>query len=283
MIVIAACAGVAMQERLPEPFPHVSSDHLVASGMLPARRDDHGPFAWQRIRPRVFGYCRRMLIAEDVLLLLVDDRTGRFLVDSTRLDNVLAGAVLVELATIERLGFPPEGSGVRRGRMVVVNPTPPGDPVLDRALATVAASRPAKPEKLIAKLRKRLRATLLERLTAAGALRRSTRRVLGILPRTIWPAGDSSHKRELRARLQDVLVAGATPDGRTAALVSLLAAVNAAHKVVDGNKKAVRARAKDIAAGDWAGAAVKKAIDAVNASIAIVIAVGAAGAAGSSS
>jgi hypothetical protein len=72
-----------------------------------------------------------MLIAEDVLLLLVDDATGRFLVDSTRLDNVLAGAMLVELATIERLGFPSEGSGVRRGRMVVVNPTPPGDPVLN--------------------------------------------------------------------------------------------------------------------------------------------------------
>jgi len=28
-----------------------------------------------------------MLMAEEVLLLLVDDRTGRFLVDSTRLDN----------------------------------------------------------------------------------------------------------------------------------------------------------------------------------------------------
>jgi Golgi phosphoprotein 3 (GPP34) len=67
-----------------------------------------------------------MLIAEDVLLHLVDDRTGRFLVDSTRLDNVLAGAVLVELATIERLGFPPEGSGVTRGRMVVVNPDAAG-------------------------------------------------------------------------------------------------------------------------------------------------------------
>jgi hypothetical protein len=78
-------------------------------------------------------------------------------------------------------------------------------------------------------------------------------------------------------------VAGATPDGRTAALVSLLAAVNAAHKVVDGDKKLIRARAKDIAAGEWAGAAVKKAIDAVNASIAIVIAVTAAAAGGSSS
>jgi hypothetical protein len=224
-----------------------------------------------------------MLIAEDVLLLLVDDVTGRFLVDSTKLDNVLAGAVLVELATIERLGFPPEGSGVKRGRMVVVDPTQPGDPVLDSSLVTVAASRPAKPEQLIAKLRRRLRATLLERLSAAGAVRRSTRRLMGILPRTTWPAVDSSHKRELRARLQDALVAGATPDGRTAALVSLLAAVNAAHKVVDGDKKLIRARAKDIAAGEWAGAAVKKAIDAVNASIAIVIAVTAAAAGGSSS
>src|SRR5215472_5376158 len=219
-----------------------------------------------------------MLMAEEVLLLLVDDRTGRFLVDSTRLDNVLAGAVLVELVTIERVGFPPAGGGVKRGRMVVVDPTPPGDPVLDGALATVAR-RPAKPEQLIAKVRKRLRATLLERLTAAGALRRSTRKVLGIPWRTTWSAGDSSHKRELRARLQDVLVAGATPDGRTAALISLLVAIKAAPKVVDGDKKAVRARAKDIAAGDWAGAAVKKAINAVNETqAAIIIGAGAAAA-----
>jgi hypothetical protein len=106
---------------------------------------------------------------------------------------------------------------------------------------------------------------------------------MGILPRTTWSAVDSGRRRELRARLQDVLVAGGTPDQRSAALVGLLAAVNAAHKVVDGEKKAVRARAKDIAAGDWAGAAVKKAIDAVDASIAIIIAAGAAGAGSSSS
>jgi hypothetical protein len=137
---------------------------------------------------------------------------------------------------------------------------------------------------LIAKLRKGLRSTLLERLSEAGAVRRSTRKLLGILPRATWPAADSRHWEELRARLQDVLVAGASPDSRTAALVSLLAAVNAAPKVVDGDKKAVRARAKDIAAGDWAGAAVKKAIDAVNATVAIIIinAAGTASAVGAS-
>jgi chloramphenicol 3-O phosphotransferase len=54
----------AMQELLPEPFLHVSSDHLVASGMLPARRDQHGPFAWQQtVRPRFFAGFHRCLPA----------------------------------------------------------------------------------------------------------------------------------------------------------------------------------------------------------------------------
>jgi chloramphenicol 3-O phosphotransferase len=54
----------AMQEALPEPFPHVSSDHLVASGMLPARRDPDGPFAWwQQMRPRFFDGFHRCLPA----------------------------------------------------------------------------------------------------------------------------------------------------------------------------------------------------------------------------
>jgi hypothetical protein len=108
---------------------------------------------------------------------------------------------------------------------------------------------------------------------------------MGIFPLTTWPAADTGHKQELRARLQDVLVAGATPDPRTAALVVLLAAVDAAHKVVDGDKRAVRARAKEIATGDWAGdavkAAVRKAIEAVGASLVIIFAAGAAGGGGS--
>jgi len=62
-----------------------------------------------------------MLMAEEVLLLLVDDRTGRFLVDSTRLDNVLAGAVLVELVTIERGGLPQPAH-------TIVTYTPPAQP-----------------------------------------------------------------------------------------------------------------------------------------------------------
>jgi chloramphenicol 3-O phosphotransferase len=54
----------AMQRALPEPFLHVSSDYLVASGMLPERRDPQGPFAWwEQLRPRFFAGFHRCLPA----------------------------------------------------------------------------------------------------------------------------------------------------------------------------------------------------------------------------
>jgi chloramphenicol 3-O phosphotransferase len=54
----------ALQEALAVPFLHVSSDHLVVSGMLPARRDPDGPFAWwEQMRPRFFAGFHRCLPA----------------------------------------------------------------------------------------------------------------------------------------------------------------------------------------------------------------------------
>jgi chloramphenicol 3-O phosphotransferase len=54
----------ALQRALDEPFLHVSSDQFVASGMLPERREHHGPFAWwEEMRPRFFDGFHRCLPA----------------------------------------------------------------------------------------------------------------------------------------------------------------------------------------------------------------------------
>jgi len=54
--------ALALQAALPEPFLHVSSDHLV--GMLPRRTDDGGPFDWwHQVRPRFFAGFHRCLPA----------------------------------------------------------------------------------------------------------------------------------------------------------------------------------------------------------------------------
>jgi chloramphenicol 3-O phosphotransferase len=54
----------ALRRSLDEPFLHVSSDQFVAAGMLPARRDNGGPFDWWgQVRPRFFAGFHRCLPA----------------------------------------------------------------------------------------------------------------------------------------------------------------------------------------------------------------------------
>ena len=94
--------------------------------------------------------------------------------------------------------------------------------------------------------------------------------MLGLFPRTRWPAVDSSHEEAVRRSLTAALVQGVTPEPRTAALVSLLSAIDRAHKVVDRDglpAGQVRKRAKEIAKGEWAAKAVKDAIAASTAAI----------------
>jgi len=56
--------ATAMQQVSGEPFLHVSPDHLVASGMLPGRRDPDGPFAWwDQMCSRFFAGFHRCLPA----------------------------------------------------------------------------------------------------------------------------------------------------------------------------------------------------------------------------
>lgn len=228
-----------------------------------------------------------MLIAEDLLLLLTEDGTGKPTVDSTRLTLGLAGAVLLELALVRRVDVAGPGEPVRAGRLVVRDTTPTADPVLDEALRRVAAAGPKKPESVLNGLGKGLREELYGRLVARGILRAEEGRVLGIFPTHRWPAEDVEHEAQVRAGLRDVLVVGRTPSNREVALVSLLSALDqvpTALGPVDLPRGELKRRAKAVAAASMAGEAVRRAVDAVNAATtAALITVMAAGAAGGSS
>lgn len=227
-----------------------------------------------------------VLVAEDLLLCLTDDRTGRLVVSGSTVDVGLGGALLVELALRGRVAVAAAGERIRRGHLVVRDPTPTADPVLDDALAAVRAKGGRKPQHVVGGLGKGRRAQLYERLAAAGAVRREERRVLGLFPGRRWPAADVDRARGLRDRLAVALQRGATDDARVAALVSLLAALDALHRVVVPaqvglTRRELKERAKQIAAGEWAGKAVRDAIAgmnaAVTAAITVTIATGAGG------
>ena len=227
-----------------------------------------------------------MLIAEEYLLLALDDKTGKPRIGSDRLEPALGGALLAELALLERVGVTPKEAGwTKRGRVTITNLKPTDDPELDAALQTLAENEGKKVKDLLSsftskknRLSHGLRDRLLKRLAGAGTLVQTEGAVLGFIPRTTWPAGDREPEDHVRRRLQGALVGGETPAERTVALIALLQVTKLLPKVVSTeDKKALRARAKQLTEGDWAAKAVKDAID--EAAAATAAAVGASAAA----
>ena len=214
-----------------------------------------------------------MLLAEDLLLLVTDDASGRLAAPGAQVDAGLGGANLVELTLLGKVDVAGEQDQGRPGRIIVRDPSPPGDDVLDAALRTLVARQGSKPSAVIRPLGKDLRPVLYRRLVASGVLRAGQGRALGIFPTRTWPAQDPSHEAETRQLVTQALIQPAAPDERTAALIALLHALKFEHKVVDPrshqlSRRQLRARAAEIAEGNWASEAVRKAIDEMIAAVA---------------
>ena len=225
-----------------------------------------------------------LLLAEDLLLLVTDDATGRLSVSREPVDAGLGGANLAELTLRGQVDVSGDQDQGRRGRIIVRDPLPPGDEVLDAALQTLVKRQGRKPSAVIRPLGKKLRRVLYQRLAARGVLRAERRRVLGIFPTRTWPAQDPSRKAEVRQQVTQALVGTAAPDERTAAVIALLHALKCEHKVVDPrayqlSRRQLRKRAAEIAQGNWASEAVRKAIDEEIAAGVTVVMGAAAGAA----
>ncbi|MEU1836381.1 GOLPH3/VPS74 family protein [Micromonospora chersina] len=205
----------------------------------------------------------RLLLTDELLLLAYDD-AGTNRLGRPHLDHGLAGAVLLELALAGRVE-------VVDGRLAVTDPAPTNVPLLDRALATVAGDRPRKPKDWIARLGKGLPDRVLDGLVDAGVLRRESDRVLWVFPRTRYPSptgAEPAVETAARERMAAALAGGGPVDARTAALLGLTRAVGLDRKLFrELPRDRVKARLAEIAAGDWASAATRKAIEETQAAV----------------
>lgn len=204
-------------------------------------------------------------VAEDLLLLLLDDASGATH-GSTYVAPGLGGALLVELALEGRVEVVEHGGLLRRQGVRALGAAPDDD-LLAGAWSEVARKERS-PQHLVGRLGRGLEEPLAQRLVDQGVLERHDATVLGLFHRTRWPARDGAREAAVRRDLASVLVEGAEPDRRTAALVALLLAVGRAHKVVDHEglrASRVRARARSVARAtecEWAAQGVKDAIAA---------------------
>jgi hypothetical protein len=174
---------------------------------------------------------------EEILLLLLDDETGKPVgLPGPAGDLAVAGAILMELALANRLDTDLD-------RLQLVDATPTGDPVLDTALARIAATRDIRTSRLwiqdIAKSAAPLRSQILDRLVASGVLRRVEDRLLWVFAERRYPkVPGSTETEEVRKRLRSMLLDGGIPDPRDALLIGLCRAAGLIPLLLTGEEAA---------------------------------------------
>ncbi|MFF0153704.1 GPP34 family phosphoprotein [Micromonospora sp. NPDC005203] len=209
-------------------------------------------------------------LVEDLLLLLFQPRSGTIAGENT-LFYVLGGAVLADLALGEHL------STEARGRVSSMAGHPPSDSLL-RPAWDYLAEKPRGVQTALAAIGPALRAPVLERLVARGDIDQESRKVLGLFRTTALREGRTERRSRLLADVRQVLVDGAEPQARVAALAALLSASGTLpqfHREIPWTSSVI-SRAKELERGDWgadaAAAAVTRTVTAtvVNSAVAAI-------------
>src|SRR6516225_5530107 len=99
-------------------------------------------------------------IAEDLLLLLLDNAANRPALDRDRRAKVLGAAVLLDLALECRIRPSVDGEAVPEGRLLLLAGPDLDDPILDPAMRLLQR-RPLKPHAAVAKLRRGIEPAML--------------------------------------------------------------------------------------------------------------------------
>ncbi len=199
------------------------------------------------------------LIAEDLLLLLFDPRSGTIAGEGT-LFYTLAGAVLADLAAGGHIEVDEDTTlAGRRVRAVAAAPSP--DPLLREPWDRLTR-KPRTTQVLLAEIGPTLRDPLLDRLVLAGHIGRERGRLLGILPSTRLSAGGTSRRGELLDAVRPVLTEAAAPTPRTAALAALLSASGSLPALYQDFPWSGRVltRGQELERGDWGAAAAGEAV-----------------------
>lgn len=159
------------------------------------------------------------LLAEDLLLLALDDEIGRVDQRMFALPRALAAAVIADLVLAGRITLGRKSVAARDVR-------PMDDAVLDGAMAMiVTAKKPRSAEQWVAALRSKrpsLRTQIQDRLVAQGVLRREQRRVLLAIPATRFPMVQGEREAALRDQVRAVVLDRRAFDARLFTLLGLL-------------------------------------------------------------
>jgi len=162
-----------------------------------------------------------LTLPEELMLLALDDAQGTVVQNAQGpLKMGLVSAALTELTLTGKIRLDEQQN------VVVVNPIPTGDSLLDEVMNRIARDR--QPRAAVSWLQvlpaqiSNLEDRVLQKLVQRGALRVEESRRFFVIRETRFPQQNSAFERSARNRLRDVVLNGAQPDERTMALIGLV-------------------------------------------------------------
>lgn len=197
-------------------------------------------------------------LAEELLLVLFQPSSGTFAGENL-LFYALAGAMLADLAIEERVTATSEISML--AKVDAIADAAPDDPLLLSAWQYVA-QKPRNVQTVLAAIGPTLRAPVLQRLIDRGDLVERKRKVLGVFPSKKLSLGYTGRREALIAGVYDVLVDGAEPTPRIAALIALVygaGVLSHLHREIPWNSVAIT-RAEELKQGNWGAEAASQAV-----------------------
>lgn len=197
-------------------------------------------------------------LAEDLLLLLFQPDSGTIAAEAT-LYYLLAGAVLVDLALDERVATTRTATGTVN--VAAVEGRAPSDEILGSAWEYVSG-KPRGVQTVLPAIGPPLRGHLLARLVARGDIREVRRTTLRLFTTTGLEDGGTGRRARLLDDVRAVLVDGARPTPRVAALAALLWGSGELHRFSPAIPwtSAVITRAQELERGSWGAAAAAEAV-----------------------
>jgi hypothetical protein len=199
-----------------------------------------------------------LTLAEEVLLLALDDEDGSFRpLPKHAMEFALTSAVLMDLLLARRLDVDLE-------QLMVVDPSPVDDALLDPVLAAVARSSERYNARrwimVLSQEAGEIRKRALARLVARGVLRRQDDRLLWVLGRRRYPILDDREQREAKLRILGIVLGDEIPDHRDVVLVALADAAGLFDAILTRREaRMAAARIADVARMDLIGQALYKA------------------------
>jgi golgi phosphoprotein 3 len=199
-----------------------------------------------------------LTFAEELLLLSHDERTGHF----HNMDDAmpaLAGAVLMELAIRDRIDTDLD-------KLMLVDGTPTGEPVLDGILAQMVAEPGShSTEDWVDFLKhngQEIHDAALARLIERGILRREEAKVLWVFGTRRYPLIENHEQQEVKLRIANLLMSDEIPDARDVVIVALAQSCGLLEHIFSVDElESAKARIEQIVRLDLIGQAVRAAIE----------------------